>query len=283
MSLALRPAPLQPDEVQPGEMRPLADHRAVGDDVGDDAGEPADHRAAAEAHELVHRRRARRGSRSPRRRTWPPRVALLAMMTWLPMMQSCATWVAIMKRLSSPTRVTPPPPSVPGFIVTCSRMRLRAPMTSSTALAAELQVLRDVADRGEGEDRRSSSPMRVPPGHRDVAVQHDPRPEHHLGADRRSRGRSGSRRRSRRRPRRRRSGGPRRWDRCAMGFSLSRSPLPGTGSSPRTRPRRRACRRPCASPRNFQILPRPRITVDVQLQRVAGLHHAGGTSRSRCS
>jgi hypothetical protein len=54
------------------------------------------------------------------------------MMTWLPMTQSCATWVDIMNRLSSPTRVTPPPPAVPGFIVTCSRITLRAPITSST-------------------------------------------------------------------------------------------------------------------------------------------------------
>src|SRR6188472_2701998 len=63
--------------------------------------------------------------------TWPPRVALLAMMTWLPMRQSCATWVATMKRLSSPTSVRLPPPSVPGFIVTCSRIWLRAPMASA--------------------------------------------------------------------------------------------------------------------------------------------------------
>src|SRR6056297_1735707 len=34
---------------------------------------------------------------------------------------------------SSPTRVTPPPPSVPVFMVTCSRMRLRAPISSRVA------------------------------------------------------------------------------------------------------------------------------------------------------
>src|SRR6056297_1335806 len=34
---------------------------------------------------------------------------------------------------SSPTRVTPPPPSVPVFMVTCSRMRLCAPITSRVA------------------------------------------------------------------------------------------------------------------------------------------------------
>ena len=47
---------------------------------------------AAEDHVVLDRRRG------------PPRVALLAMITWLPMRQSCATCVAIMKRLSSPTR-----------------------------------------------------------------------------------------------------------------------------------------------------------------------------------
>ena len=64
----------RPTRFRPGEMRPLAHDRAVGDHVGDDAGQPADHRAAAEAHELVHRRRARRAPRSPRprnaRRGW---------------------------------------------------------------------------------------------------------------------------------------------------------------------------------------------------------------------
>ena len=58
MSSRSAAAALQPDEVEPGEVRPLADDRAVGDDVGDHAGQAADHRAAAEAHELVHRREA---------------------------------------------------------------------------------------------------------------------------------------------------------------------------------------------------------------------------------
>ena len=198
--VALGAAPLKPDEVQPGEMRPLADDRAVGDDVGDDAGHAADHRAAAEAHELVHGRRGRRGSRRPRRRTCPPRVALLAMITWLPMLQSCATCVAIMKRLSSPTRVTPPPPSVPGFMVTCSRMRLRAPMTSSTRspwnfrscgmwpIEAKGKIDRLLADRGAA-------------GHDHVAVQHHARRRAPPRGRSRSRARCGSPARSRRRPR----------------------------------------------------------------------------------
>ena len=54
--------------------------------------------------------------------TWPASVALLAMMTLLPRMQSCATCALAMNRQLSPTRVTMPPPSVPGFMVTCSRI-----------------------------------------------------------------------------------------------------------------------------------------------------------------
>ena len=49
-------------------------------------------------------------------------------------------------------------------------------------LAVELQVLRDVPERGEGEDLRVLAD-RGPPGHRHVALERDPRPEHHLGTD----------------------------------------------------------------------------------------------------
>ncbi len=52
--------------------------------------------------------------------------------TWLPMWQSCPTWLPIRSMLSSPIEVTPPPPAVPAVIVTCSRIWLRAPITTRT-------------------------------------------------------------------------------------------------------------------------------------------------------
>ena len=114
--------------------------------------------------------------------TWPASVALFAMITPLPIWQSCATWVLIMNRLSSPTRVTPPPPAVPGFIVTCSRMRLRAPMTSSTGSPRYFRSCGRWPSEAKGKIS-VASPIAVRAGDDDVAVQHDARPERHLRAD----------------------------------------------------------------------------------------------------
>ena len=61
---------------------------------------------------------------------WPPSVAQLANITSLPTWQSCPTWLLAMKKPRSPTVVTPPPSSVPGFMVTLSRMSQSAPTTS---------------------------------------------------------------------------------------------------------------------------------------------------------
>src|SRR3989338_3626762 len=58
----------------------------------------------------------------------PASATLLAKTTWLPRTQSCATWAYAMKRQSEPMMVLPPPPSVPGLIVTYSRIRFRSPM-----------------------------------------------------------------------------------------------------------------------------------------------------------
>src|SRR5271169_5632567 len=49
------------------------------------------------------------------------------MITWSAIWQSWATWAPTMNRQSSPMRVTIPPPVVPGFIVTYSRIVLRQP------------------------------------------------------------------------------------------------------------------------------------------------------------
>ena len=60
----------------------------------------------------------------------PATEAWFTRITRSPICTSCATWQPAMKSPSSPTRVTPPPPSVPVFMVTCSRIRLRLPITS---------------------------------------------------------------------------------------------------------------------------------------------------------
>src|SRR6185312_4925741 len=52
--LAREAAALHADDVEAGEPRPVAHHRAVGDDVALDAGHAADHCVLADADELMH-------------------------------------------------------------------------------------------------------------------------------------------------------------------------------------------------------------------------------------
>ena len=59
----------------------------------------------------------------------PASVALFAMVTLSPRMQSCATWVLARKKPFEPTRVSPRLVSVPTCIVTPSRMMHLSPMT----------------------------------------------------------------------------------------------------------------------------------------------------------
>ena len=70
-----------------------------------------------------------------------------------------------MNRQSSPMLVTMPPPAVPGFIVTYSRIVLRQPMTSKRFLAAIFEVLRLLPDRGERENPRAGADRRAPVDH----------------------------------------------------------------------------------------------------------------------
>ena len=57
-----------------------------------------------------------------------------------------------MKKQRSPTRVTPPPSSVPVFMVTLSRSSQRAPMIRRVAPAVIVHRLRRRAERGERID-----------------------------------------------------------------------------------------------------------------------------------
>ncbi len=56
--VAREAAALQPDDVEAGEPRAVADHRAVGNHVALHAGDAADHGMLADPHKLMHRREA---------------------------------------------------------------------------------------------------------------------------------------------------------------------------------------------------------------------------------
>ncbi len=62
--------------------------------------------------------------------TCPPRVAALATITRSPTWQSWATWQYAMRSTPFPTRVTPPPATVPRFTVTYSRMVHPSPIST---------------------------------------------------------------------------------------------------------------------------------------------------------
>src|SRR5581483_1287027 len=62
--------------------------------------------------------------------TWPASITLLERMTLLPTLQSCPTWLLARKAQRSPMTVAMPPPSVPGFMVTPSRMMQSLPTAS---------------------------------------------------------------------------------------------------------------------------------------------------------
>ena len=94
-----------------------------------------------------------------------------------------------MNRPPSPTRVMPPPPAVPGCIVTCSRIWLLRPITSSVSSPRYLQILRPMAEAGEGEDAAARA-ERGPAGDHDMGlepdttIQPDAGADHAVGADR---------------------------------------------------------------------------------------------------
>jgi hypothetical protein len=77
------------------------------------------------------------------------------MITLSPMRQSWAMCVPIMNRQLSPTEVIIPPPWVPGFMVTYSRMTLLRPMVSFRGFAFVFHILGRMPDGGEGINARS--------------------------------------------------------------------------------------------------------------------------------
>src|SRR5579872_4648201 len=65
-------------------------------------------------------------------RQWPASITLLDRMTSSPSLQSCATCELARNTPRAPTIVSEPPPAVPGFIVTPSRIRQSGPMIRRT-------------------------------------------------------------------------------------------------------------------------------------------------------
>ena len=74
------------------------------------------------------------------------------MVMWLPNWQSWATWQQAIRKLWSPTRVTPSSFSDARLIVTHSRMMLWSPMSDLGVAAGVADVLRVAADDGVGID-----------------------------------------------------------------------------------------------------------------------------------
>ena len=64
---------------------------------------------------------------------WPAAIAPLVNTTWLPTVASWPMWAPTSSMLWSPIVVMPTPNGVPPWIVTCSRIRLCAPMRSLLA------------------------------------------------------------------------------------------------------------------------------------------------------
>ena len=109
-------------------------------------------------------------------------MTLLEKMTLLPTRQSCPTWLLARKAQRSPITVCMPPPSVPGFMVTPSRMMQSLPTSSVEGsplyfrswgwwpIEANGKMLRPGADAGAAGDDH-------------VAHQLDPVCERDLAAD----------------------------------------------------------------------------------------------------
>ena len=170
--------------------------------------------------------------------TWPASITLLDRMTPSPIRQSWATWALVRNTQRGPTTVS----AAAAFGARVHRHMLadQAVLADDEPdrLAAVLEILGLMADRGEREDARARPDRRVA---READVRHEPDAvaEPHLAARHGRTARSRRRRRASRRPRRPRSDGCR---------AVIRAP-----ASPRPPPRRRATPSTLASPRNHHM------------------------------
>ena len=123
-----KPRRLSPIDVQSRQPRAVADHAAERDHVAFDAetppiiaarpmrtnwcsrGRAADHRVVADGDMTAHHRIVRDDDATPSVQSW-------------------ATWTTAISRQSEPIRVTPFPVMVPRWIVQCSRIWVRAPIS----------------------------------------------------------------------------------------------------------------------------------------------------------
>src|SRR5262245_2169529 len=122
-------APTHADDIEANQIceRPMS--RAVRNDVGAHSAQAHNHGAFADADELPYRYSATEHDVVANLDVTPRRT-LLANTTSFPILQSCATCAPTMKKQLLPTSVTPPPSSLPVFIVTFSRMSQSAPITN---------------------------------------------------------------------------------------------------------------------------------------------------------
>lgn len=168
-------------------MRPLARHRAVGDHVRDDAREPADHRAAPEADMLMHRREPAHDDEilnhaMPREGGVVGHDHPVADDAVMGDMGGHHEEVVVAHHRAPAAALGA---GAHGGVL-ADRVA-RADMQLG-GLAAILQVLRHLADGGEGEDLRLRAD-RCNPVDGDMAVEHhafgqrDPWPDDAIGAD----------------------------------------------------------------------------------------------------
>ena len=135
-------APLQADDIEAGERGAVAERDAEGDDVVLDAREAADEGVGADADELMRGGAAAENGE----------IADLAMAGQHHVVgeDDALADAAIMRDMgvgeehasAGRRSFREPPPAVPGFIVTPSRMRQSSPIDKANRLAAIFEVLR---------------------------------------------------------------------------------------------------------------------------------------------
>ena len=187
-------------------MGAVADRHAVGDEIVLEARHAADEGVRADACELDARPAPPPKITKSPTVTWPASMTLFDRMTLLP---TCASWPTCelaRKAQRSPTTVFRPPPGGAGIHRDAFADDAIGADRQRRGLAGIFQVLRRMADRGEGIDPRARADRRAA-GDDDMALQFAAVAEYRPPGRRCRTVRCGRPRRASRRPRRSRSGG----------------------------------------------------------------------------
>ena len=83
-------------------------------------------------------------------------MTLLARITRSPTRLSCPTWLQAIRRQSDPTRVMPSPPTLPRWMVTCSRNWVLAPITQPVGSPLYFKSCGASPMEEKGESRHSA-------------------------------------------------------------------------------------------------------------------------------